>query len=61
MIQHGNNGVGINYSKLYMSYGINSNNNMNNNNETALTEEEKKINYLLKEIYSFGEETKIKI
>ena len=61
MIQHGNNGVGINYSKLYMSYGINSNNNMNNNNEVALTEEEKKINYLLKEIYSFGEETKIKI
>ena len=60
MIQHGNNGVGINYSKLYMSYGINSNNNMNNN-EAALTEEEKKINYLLKEIYSFGEETKIKI
>lgn len=56
--QNGNNGVGINYSKLYMSFGANYNNNMNNGNEGVLTEEEKKINNLLKEIYSFGEETK---
>jgi hypothetical protein len=56
--QHGANGVGINYSNLYASFGTNFNNNINNINETPLTEEEKKINYLLKEIYSFGEETK---
>lgn len=59
--QYGNNGVGINYSKLYMSYGTNSNNNLNKSNETPLSEEEKKMNQLLEEIYSFGEETRKKI
>jgi hypothetical protein len=29
---------------------------MNSNNDKGLTEEEKKINHLLEEIYSFGEE-----
>ena len=54
--QNGANEVGINYSKLYASYGTNFNNNLNNNSDIGLTEEEKKINHLLEEIYSFGEE-----
>ena len=59
--QNGANEVGINYSKLYASYGTNFNNNLNNNSDIGLTEEEKKINHLLEEIYSFGEEKRKKI
>ncbi len=59
--KYGNNGVGIDYSKLYISHGINSINNLNKSNEIPLTEEEKKMNQLLEKIYSFGEETKKKI
>ena len=48
--QYRNNGIGINYSELYLSYGTSFNN-----------EEEIKMNQLLEEIYSFGEETRKKI
>jgi hypothetical protein len=47
--QYRNNGIGINYSELYLSYGTSFNN-----------EEEIKMNQLLEEIYSFGEETRKK-
>lgn len=53
--------IGINDSKLFLSFGNNYNNNMNKNNEASLSSEEKKMNFLLEEIYSFGENNKKKI